>query len=451
MSGLYDCIVIGGGFSGIAASRILSKSSKNFLLLEARDRLGGRTHTRYLPDGKYIDIGGQWIGPTQDRMYDLCREYGTEWYETYNEGKNILDLNQVIKTYTGLIPKMDVVSLINIDLVLKKLERMAKRIPLEAPWAASNASALDSISLEYFVRKNCYTRNCYKVVRAGLETVYACELNEISLLHALFYIHSGTNLNVLLSIQDGAQQHRLKGGMQPLAERITEPFKNNVRFNSPVQRIIQSENEVRVEGEGFSYSSRHIIIAIPPALVSSINFAPTLPLKKSQLIEKMSMGIVGKVFGIYDKPFWRKNGYSGQVVADELGPFQTLFDSSPAHGEYGVLLAFCIANRARDFFSKDESQRRQIALQQFTRYFGGEANHIIHYVDHCWADECWSKGCYAGLYPTGAWSNFQHALAEPNGRIHWAGTETSEVWYGYIEGAVRAGERAALEILQRNK
>ena len=449
MSEQLDTIIVGGGFSGIAAARLLHKAGKKFMLLEARERLGGRTHTRYFTDGKYVDLGGQWIGPTQDHMYSLAKEHNVAWYETYNEGKNILDLNKTIKTYTGLIPKMDVASLINIDLLLKRLESLAKQIPLEAPWLAPKAKEWDSISLEAFVRKYSYTAPCYKVVRAGLETVYACEMNEVSLLHALFYIKSGTNLNNLLSIKDGAQQHRLTGGMQTLAERIAESFSASIRLNSPVMRITQTDEGVAVEGSDYAYPARNIIVAIPPVLISNIEFTPALPLHKTQLIDKMSMGIVGKVLGVYEKPFWRDKGYSGQVVADEHGPFQTLFDSSPADSKYGVLLAFCIADRARDFFSKDQDTRKNLALQSFARYFGETAAKPIEYVDHCWAEEAWSKGCYAGLYPTGAWTNFQGVLAKTTGHIHWAGTETSDVWYGYIEGAVRAGERAANEILNK--
>lgn len=447
MTETLDTLIVGAGFSGLAAARALQKANKKFILLEARDRVGGRTHTRYLQDGKYVDLGGQWIGPTQDRMYELAKEYGIGWYETYNQGKNILELNKTIRTYTGLIPKMDVPSLINIDYVLKKLDRLARRVPLDKPWSVPEAKAWDSITLETFVRKNCYTSNCYKVVRAGLETVYASELNEVSLLHALFYIRAGTDLNNLLSIDNGAQQHRIKGGMQALSEAVAKPLREAIRFNSAVKRVMQESDGVIVEGDGFSFRAKKLIMAIPPVLIREIDFSPALPMYKTQLLQKLSMGIVGKVFGVYEKPFWREQGFSGQVVADDHAPFQTFFDSSPADSAYGVLLAFCIADRARSFFAKDEGARRQVALEAFGKYFGKEAAQPVHYVDHCWAEEAWSRGCYAGLYPAGAWTNFQDTLAQPTGAIHWAGTETAQEWYGYIEGAVRAGERAAKEII----
>lgn len=447
MPQLTETLIIGAGFSGLAAALSLHRHGKSFVVLEARDRLGGRTFTKRFADGHYADLGGQWIGPTQDRMYELAKEHGVEWYATYNEGRNILDLNQRIRTYTGLIPKMDVLSLINVDFVLRRLEGMARTIPVEAPWTAPKAKVWDSVTLEAFVRRLCFTKSCYKVVRAGLETVYACELNEVSLLHALFYIRSGTSLNCLLSIDNGAQQHRIKGGMQLLAEKIAEPFIEQIRYNHVVSSIIHDGDHLRIEGDGFAITSRSVILAIPPVLVRNIHFEPELPLRKTQLLDKISMGIVGKVIAIYDRPFWRDQGYSGQVVADEQGPFQTLFDSSPGDGRFGTLLAFCIADRARDYFAKPETERQVIALEQFTKYFGESAAKPLKYIDHSWATEAWSRGCYAGLYPTGAWTNFQSELASPVGNIFWAGTETSDVWYGYIEGAVRSGERAAREAM----
>ncbi|MBL7846284.1 MAG: flavin monoamine oxidase family protein [Cyclobacteriaceae bacterium] len=444
---MTDTLIIGAGFSGLAAARSLHLRGKKFMLVEARDRLGGRTYTKRFDDGRYVDLGGQWIGPTQDRMYALAREHNVEWYATYNEGKNILDLNRKLRPYTGLIPKMDVLSLVNIDLVLKRLESLARQVPLESPWTAANAKDWDSLTLETFIRKHCHTRDCYKVVRAGLETVYACELNEISLLHALFYIHSGTSLNSLLSIENGAQQHRIKGGMQHLAEQIAAPFHEHIRYNHVVKSIVEDSDGLRVEGSNFSINARQVILAVPPVLARDIHFEPVLPLFKTQLLDKLSMGIVGKVVGLYDKPFWREDGFNGQVVADENKPFQTLFDSSPANGDYGTLLAFCIADRAREFFAHSEAERQSMALEHFTHYFGAKAATPLKYIDYCWATDGWSRGCYAGLYPTGAWTNFRGSLAKPVGRIHWAGTETSDIWYGYIEGAVRAGERAAQEVM----
>jgi monoamine oxidase len=442
-----DVVIVGGGFSGLAAARTLHRAGVSFVLVEARDRLGGRTYTRHPGQNMYLDVGGMWIGPTQDRMYALAREAGLSWYETYNEGKNILDLNGKVRTYRGLIPKMDVVSLLNTDYAIRKLERLARSVNTRAPWQHRHAPRWDGISLAGFLRTTCRTKNSYQVMRAGLETVFACELNEVSLLHALFYIRSGTNLSTLLNIRQGAQQHRIAGGMQPLADRLANPFRGSIRLNHAVERINTHNEHAEVIGKNFHLSAKRIIMAVPPLPASQISFNPPLPLTKRQMLQRLPMGIVGKVMAIYPTPFWRAQGKSGQVVADDTQPFQTVFDGSPADAAYGVLVGFCLANRAREYFSRHEEERKRRALVTFSRYFGSPAAAPVYFTDHCWADEPWSAGGYAAVYPTGAWTNLQNGLAECTGRIHWAGTETSAVWYGYIEGAVRTGEREAEAVI----
>lgn len=436
-------LIIGGGFSGIAAAKKLHESGIRFQVLEARDRLGGRVHTRQLSEDLYVDLGGQWIGPTQDRMYELCKEFGLEPYATYNQGKNVLDLGGKIRTYTGLIPKIDPISLINLELIIRKLERLAKKIDINSPWSNRQADIFDSISLDSFLRKNSKTRSCLSVIRVGCETVFACELNEISLLHALFYIKSGTSLDCLINIKNGAQQDRIKGGMQPLVEKMAAPFLDKIQFNSPVRKIEKTGNDVTVSGDGFSISAEKLIFAVPPPLLSQINFSPKLSLEKRQLLDRYAMGIAGKCFMIYPKPFWRESGFSGQAVADANSPFQTLFDCSPAAGKYGILMGFTIGNRAKAYFSKEESDRKSEMLKILNTYFGTSASQPIRYIDFSMCDEEWSRGCYAGLMPTGAWTGFQDAYRKAEDPYYFAGTEAATRWHGYIEGAVLAGENAA--------
>lgn len=446
---MLDTIIIGGGFSGIAAARILHNSGKSFKVLEARERLGGRVYTKRFENGQYLDFGGQWIGPTQDRMYALCKEYGVDNYETFNEGYNILDFGQKVKKYRGLIPKIDILSLLNLDWLLRKMERMAKGISASKPWSHPKSEAYDKILLSDFIKNNSFTKASRKVITYGLETVFACELNTISLLHALFYIKSGHSLNCLISIKDGAQQHRIMGGMQTIVDKMAADFLSNIHFNHPVRTIKQDVKSVKVSGERFEFEAKNIIIAIPPPLAAEIKFSPELTSQKTQIINRISMGKVGKCFMVYEKPFWRDKNFSGQALADKHSPFQTLFDSSPKNGEYGVILGFTIADRAENFFKRSPEQRKQSMLQKLVEYFGEEANNPTAYHDFTMTDESWSRGCYAGLYPAGGWAEFQDAYSKPEGRIFWAGTEASDVWFGYIEGAVRAGEKAAQMTLRK--
>ena len=443
---MYDVIVIGAGFAGLTAARRLNEAGRNVLLLEARDRVGGRVYTHWLDQHTYVDLGGQWIGPTQDFAYALARELGVETYRTYNEGKNIIALNDKVKFYTGLIPKIDVPSLLNIDLVIRRLEKMAKQVNLEQPWETPGAAKLDSMTLATFLDKMVRFKNARKVLEAGLDTVYAVSPSEISLLHALFYIKSGTSLDCLLNIDNGAQQDRFVGGAQLLAERLASKLGENLLFHSPVRRIIQEGPVVTVSGDGFAFKARKIIVAIPPVLASRIEYHPLLPSCRDQVTQRMPMGTVLKCFGIYEKPFWRDKGMSGQAVTDEGHFTQTTFDCSPKDGRRGILLGFCLANRARRFLELPEAERKRAVLGSFARFFGKEAAEPLHYIEKSWADEEWSRGCYAGMFPPGVWTGFTDALSRPCGNIHWAGTETSPVWNGYIDGAIRSGIRAADEV-----
>ncbi len=440
-------IIIGAGFSGLAAARALHQRGASFLLLEARDRIGGRVYTQRFADGLYLDYGGQWIGPTQDRMYALLAEYGLAHYPTYNQGKNILDLDGRVKAYRGLIPRTDLLSLLNLDYVMRKLQRLARKIDPAAPHRNPRAEAYDRLSLADFVQRHCWAKPARKILEAGLETVFACELNKLSLLHALFYIQSGHSLECLLSIDQGAQQDRVVGGMQGLAEKMLEPFAGQLVLNAPVRRIEQNAEGVRVSGDGFSYRAAKAICAIPPHLLHEIECSPALSPERRALLGQLPMGLAAKCFGLYSRPFWREKQFSGQAVADEGAPFQTVFDVSPQDGSKGILLGFCLAGRHQAFFRQDETERRAAALACFARYFGPQALAPEMYVDYSMKDDHWSGGCYAALYPTGAWTAHGNRLAQAEGHLHFAGTETAEIWYGYIEGAVRAGERAAAEVL----
>lgn len=444
---MTQVIIIGAGFSGIAAAKKLHETNIPFLVLEARERLGGRVYTKQISEDLYLDLGGQWIGPSQDRMYALCEEFGLDYFETYDQGYNILDFQEQVKKFKGLIPSLDIFSLINLDFVLKKLERMAKTIPQDSPWLHPKAVEFDRVSLAAFVASHCKTKPCQKVVSLALETVFAAELNEVSLLHALFYFKSGRDLNTLINIKNGAQLHRIVGGMQTLVEKMAQPFLEQIKFNHPVSSIRKEDGVFTVQGEGFSYKAKKIIMAVPPVLAGKINFYPMLSAAKRQVLDRIAMGQVGKCFMVYQKPFWREAGFSGQAFADEYSPFQSMFDASPKEADFGIILAFTIGNRAKLYFEKDKEKRQAIMLEKLTKYFGSRAETPLFYEDFSMSDETWSRGCYAGIYPTGAWTGFQDAYSKTENDIYWAGTEASKVWFGYIEGAVRAGETAAYNVL----
>jgi monoamine oxidase len=441
-------IIIGGGFSGIAAAKKLHQAGVSFLVLEARERLGGRVYTKRFDKDYYLDFGGQWIGPTQDRMYELCAEHGVSYFETYNTGKNILDLEGKLKTYRGTIPKLDIFSLLNLDWVIRKLEKLARQIDPKAPWTHPKAKEFDCQTLDQFLRKTSKTKACYQVIRVGCETIFACDPHEISLLHALFYIRSGTSLECLINVEGGAQQHRIKGGMQTLVEAMAQPFLEKIFFQSPVKEISYSPNGVNILGEDFSLSASKVILAVPPPLLAEIHFSPALPPAKTALLQNYPMGRVAKCFMIYEKPFWRDLGFSGQSVSDENTPFQTLYDCSPADASKGILMGFVVGSRADRFFALERGTRHQEMTAVSSKYFGEKAKESIAYEEFTMTDETWSRGCYAGLMREKAWTESKDAYRQSLPPLYFAGTEAAVKWHGYIEGAVLSGENAASEVIK---
>ncbi len=438
-------VVVGAGFAGLSAARALGAAGKKTVVLEARDRVGGRVMTKTLPDGgPWVDLGGQWIGPSQHEIIALLGELDMETFPMWTRGENLVLVNGKAKRYRGTIPKLAILSLLDVGWAQFRLDRMAKQVPLDAPWNAKKAAEWDSISLSDWLDANLRTKTARELFDAGLETIFAENGRRFSLLHALFYVHSGGNLDILLGTEGAAQATRIKGGMQPVATKLAQGL--DVRLSCPVRRITHDDDGVTVHHDGGSIRAKRVVVAIPPKLVSDLVFEPALNGKRAELMTKMPMGAVIKHTAVYSRPFWRDEGLSGMVVSD-TGPINIVFDNSLPDGMKGILIGFSEADSARKLGALSEHQRRDAAADCFARYFGERARTPLAYADHVWEHDEWTGGCYGAFMPPGVWTSLGPSLREPQGRIHWAGTETATVWSGYIDGAISSGKRAANEIL----
>ncbi|HEX2127700.1 MAG TPA: FAD-dependent oxidoreductase, partial [Solirubrobacterales bacterium] len=443
-----EVAIVGAGLAGLAAARALRGAGRKVVVLEARDRVGGRTLNHELGDGKALELGAQWVGPTQDRMYELIAELGLETFPTYGEGKSLFERGGRVSKYSGTIPTgANPVGLVQVGIAMRRLNSMARQVPLEAPWEAPKAEDWDSQTFETWMRRNVRSKSARDILRLAIIGVWAVEPRDVSLLHVLFYTRSAGTLELLTDAEGGAQQDRVIGGTQLISIRMAKELgARAVELSTPVRAISHGTGGVTVHSDGVTLRAKRAIVAIPPTLAGRIAYDPPLPAVRDGLTQRMAMGSVVKCMAIYESPFWRERGLSGAITS-VTGPVSVGFDNSPPDGDPGVLMGFLEGGAARAHADLDMDERRDAVAACFARMFGPEAANPIDYVDRSWRSEEWSRGCYGGFMPPGAWTDHGGALREPIGPLHWAGAETATVWNGYMDGAVTSGERAASEVL----
>jgi len=445
--GEADVAIVGAGLAGLTAARRLVDAGVEPVVVEARDRVGGRTLNHEIGDGKVVEVGGEWVGPTQRRMLALSHELGVDTFPTYDEGENVIEWRGENKRYRGAIPRINPAILADVAQAQVRLDRMARRVPLEAPWEADRAARWDAQTFATWLHRNVATAGARTLLEIGVEAVWAQEPSDLSLLHVLFYTHSGGGFDALIGTSGGAQQDRFVGGSQLVALRLAETLGDErIALQAPVRRIAHGVDGVTVAADGLEVRARRAIVALPPSLAGRIAYDPPLPGYRDQLTQRMAQGSVIKCMAIYPEPFWRAEGLTGQAASD-IGPVRVTFDNSPPDGAPGVLLGFLEGRQARALGRRTPEQRRDAVVGCFARMFGPRAASPDGYVERVWADEEWTRGCYGCAMPTGAWTEFGPALRAPIGPLHWAGAETATVWSGYMDGAVSSGERAAADIV----
>ncbi|WP_040781240.1 flavin monoamine oxidase family protein [Nocardia pneumoniae] len=443
-----DYCVIGAGFAGLTAALRLKQTGRSVAVLEARDRLGGRTFTETRPDGSWIDRGGAWIGPGQDRIRALMTEFGVPSYQQYTDGEAMMVVDGKQHRYTGTIPwTMSPWAAMNLGAVLLELGHLCKSVPLEAPWAAKKADKWDQVSLAHWLDGNVLSKPAHELLETAIAGSYTSAASEVSLLFALYQMASGGGPSFVVSVKDGAQDARPVGGMGAVYRPMAAEIGESIRLSQPVRRIEQDPDGVTVRTDQVSVRARRAIVAVPLAVASQIRYEPLLPVDRSFLHQRMPSGSIIKISVVYDEPFWRHDGLSGQSVAPG-SPATVTIDACTDTGRPGVLCVIIEGPIARQAGQLDATERKKAILGELAARFGEKARSPIDYIEQNWSTERYSGGGMISHAPTGVLTQFGHALRKPCGRIHWAGTESSAVMCGWIDGAIRSGERAASEVLE---
>jgi len=437
-----DVVIVGAGFAGLSAARDLVRLGHDVVVLEGRDRVGGRSATTTIA-GTPVDLGGTFVGPTQDAVIALAQELGCERVRTYSRGKNLIRWRGKVRSYGSTIPRLSIIELLDVSRIQWRFDRVSRRVPVAEPWTSPIAEILDGKTLDEWLRYVHASASTRDLMAIMARVTWGCEPDEVSMLHAIRYVKAAGGLGRMLDTEGGAQQDRFPGGTQQIALRMAEELGPQVVLNAVVRSIQRrSDGTLAVGSDRGDVTARAVIVAVPPAHRAGIAFDPALPPEYEKLAQHWPQGNLSKAYVAYETPFWREDGRSGEALSDE-GPVFITFDVSPSDAGPGILLGF---TDARTFDPLPPEQRREQALEGFVTLFGDAASRPIDYVDHCWGTEEFAPGGPTAAVPPGSWTTYGPWLRRPVDGIFWAGTETADEWTGFLDGAVRSGKRAATEV-----
>nr|WP_249383682.1 flavin monoamine oxidase family protein [Mycobacterium sp. DBP42] len=443
-SASVDVVIVGAGFAGLSAADRLVNMGASVLVVEGRDRVGGRSYTGEVA-GVKVDLGATWVAQRHTAIRDLMERLGCSLTPQFDEGVNVLWMAGQRQTYTGTLPTTGPVDVEDLGRIQMALNTLLETIDVNAAWRSPNAGQLDSISFGEWLDQQQAATSTRALMFIVTRVQWGCSPLDVSLLHVLRYIQAVGGLDHMLAVEGGQQEYRVTETTEEIAKRLAAQIGDRIVLDTRVCEISQDDSGVTVSTDSGLINAKYAIVTAAPEHRAYIEYRPALPDKIEGLTTSFPMGALSKAFVAYDKPFWRAEGLSGEALADTAPVFIT-FDVSPSDDGPGILMVFCTA-RVYDGFGPDV--RRKLVLDQLVDLYGEQAGSPIDYIDHCWGTEPFAPGGPHPAAPPFASVNYGEALTTPHGRIHWAGTETAGEWAGTMNGAILTGLHTAEQIAQR--
>ncbi|WP_432264423.1 flavin monoamine oxidase family protein [Arthrobacter crystallopoietes] len=455
-----DVVIIGAGPSGLTAAWELEKAGLSVAVLEARDRVGGRTWTDTV-DGAMLEIGGQWVSPDQTALLGLLDELGLDTFPRYRHGESIyIGPDAKRKRYTGELFPVTERTQDEMNRLIGILDALAAEAGPEAPWTHPMARELDTISFHHWLRKQSSDEDaCNNIglfIAGGMLTKPA---HSFSALQAVLMAASAGSFSNLVD-DNFILDKRVIGGMQQVSERLAAKLGDDVVLNSPVRTLRwvgqapdaataaagSTHDGVTAISDSVTVRARFAIMAVPPNLYSRVSFEPPLPRRQHQMHQHQSLGLVIKVHAVYETPFWREDGLSGTCFSP-TSVVQEVYDNTNYQDPRGTLVGFISDEKADAMFELSAEDRKAAVLEAVAEYLGPKALEPVVYYESDWGSEEWTRGAYAASYDLGGLHRYGKDQLTPVGPIYWSCSDLAAEGYQHVDGAVRMGQQTAARIL----
>ena len=441
-----DVAVVGAGVAGLAAARRLAAAGRDVVVLEARDRVGGRLWNTEIA-GEANELGGEWVAPYQGRLHALLAELGVQLFPAYRDGDDVyVDESGRGHRHPAGESGLAAAAERELDRADAKLDELAKELDPEAPWEHPRARELDTITFDEWLRAEVVD----EVARANLQSYLADGFltkpaYSFSLLQGLWAIAGAGGTHELFAAEQ-CLAFRVVGGSQLIPLRMAQDLGNTVVLDAPVRAIRWTDSGAEVDAGAVRVSAGAVVVAVPPNLVGNIRFEPALPAWRMRLQQASSQGSVTKILAVYDEPFWRADGLSGEGFA----PFafvREVYDNSPPSGSVGVLCTFLPGEQAEAAGRMSPDARKAAVLEGMAGFVGPHALKAVDYIETDWSAEEWTRGAYASTFAVGGLTRFGPDLRRPVGPVHWACSDIAGLGHMHMEGGLRSGDAAAEAIL----